>query len=229
MTTTMCSMPESPGSGNAEDPVARVSAPTLPRPTAPIPVATSRTNLRRVTFGRVRVFRLPSSLEAIKSPHEWFDHIGPTGDAKPSPLPADDEAAEPRARKRIKVNHSMSLSASGIKQKARELGFDLCGIAPAADLPELAFFAQWLARGYAGEMALSSPLGRTAGRRAPRPPVGPDGHCHRAPSTTPPSRIRPRRADPGRAEIARYAWGDDYHDVIGARLDALLAWMRDTK
>jgi epoxyqueuosine reductase len=32
---------------------------------------------------------------------------------------------------------------------------------------------------------------------------------------------------PSRAHIARYAWGDDYHDVITRRHDALLAWMRE--
>jgi epoxyqueuosine reductase len=55
------------------------------------------------------------------------------------------------------------LSSSAIKARAKELGFDACGIAPAGDLPELGFFHEWIARGYAGSMAY---LERSADRRA---------------------------------------------------------------
>jgi hypothetical protein len=34
------------------------------------------------------------------------------------------------------------LTSSAIKEQARALGFDLCGVAPAADLPELAFLSR---------------------------------------------------------------------------------------
>jgi epoxyqueuosine reductase len=33
--------------------------------------------------------------------------------------------------------------------------------------------------------------------------------------------------DPTRAHVARYAWGDDYHELIGSRLETLVAWMRE--
>src|SRR5262245_66645631 len=44
------------------------------------------------------------------------------------------------------------LSAEAIKTRARELGFDLCGIAPGTELPELGRLREWLDRGYAGDM-----------------------------------------------------------------------------
>ena len=44
------------------------------------------------------------------------------------------------------------LTSSAIKAHARTLGFDVCGIAPATALPELARLHDWLARGHDGEM-----------------------------------------------------------------------------
>ena len=118
------------------------------------------------------------------------------------------------------------LTSTAVKQHARELGFDLCGVAPAADLPELTFFQTWLARGYAGEMAY---LQRSAARRADVRAVLPSAQSVIVTGTIYNTDVpySTESTDLRRAQIARYAWGDDYHDVIGARLDALLAWMRE--
>ena len=118
------------------------------------------------------------------------------------------------------------LNASAIKARARELGFDLCGIAPASDLPELKFLRDWLDRGYGGTMTY---LHRSARKRADVRHVVPSAQSVIVTGTLY-NTDRPYSteiADRGRAHIARYAWGDDYHDVIGRRMDSLLAWMRD--
>ena len=117
------------------------------------------------------------------------------------------------------------LTSTAIKNRARELGFNLCGVAPAHAFPELAFFKQWIDRGYAGTMGY---LPRSAERRSDVRHVVPSAksvivtgtlYNGGAPYST-------ERHDATRAEVARYAWSDDYHDVIGRRLEALLAWMR---
>ncbi len=116
-------------------------------------------------------------------------------------------------------------NSAEIKNKARELGFDACGVAPAAAHPELSYFREWLDRGYAGEMAY---LHRSADKRADVRNVLPSARSVIATATVyntdRPYSIELR--DRERAHVARYAWGDDYHDVIGARLDSLLDWMR---
>jgi epoxyqueuosine reductase len=120
-----------------------------------------------------------------------------------------------------------AMTSSEIKAQARRLGFDAVGIAPAAAHPELTFFREWLSRGHAAGMTY---LDRSADRRADVRRVVPSARSVIVTATVY-NTDRPYSvecADRDRAHIARFAWGDDYHDVIGTRLDALLAWMRDS-
>ncbi len=114
--------------------------------------------------------------------------------------------------------------ASALKRQALSLGFDACGVAPATGLPELAFFKEWLSRGYAGTMAF---LETSADARADA-----RGVLGRAQSVIVTATLyntdRPysiESADAGVAQISRYAWGDDYHQVVMRRLDQLVGWM----
>jgi epoxyqueuosine reductase len=118
------------------------------------------------------------------------------------------------------------LTSPLVKERAIALGFDLCGIAPAGDFEELARLPQWLARGCGGRMTY---LNRTARIRADvrrwLPPALSVVAVASFYDTDRPHHIE--MGDPARARIARYAWGDDYHDLLGLRLGRLAQWMRD--
>lgn len=122
--------------------------------------------------------------------------------------------------------HAAPLTSAGIKRQAAATGFDRCGIAPAVAHPELTFLRTWLDRGYAAGMDY---LRRSAARRADVREVLPAARSVVCLGTIY-NVNRPysvERHDRAEAAIARYAWGDDYHVVIGRQLDSLLGWMRD--
>jgi len=124
------------------------------------------------------------------------------------------------------VESARRLTSADVKQQAKAAGFDLCGVAPIADFPELTFLHQWLARGYAGEMQY---MHRTAQRRADARAVMPNAQSVISLGIVY-NTDRPysnQRHDPLRASIARYAWGDDYHVVIEQRHERLIARLRE--
>jgi epoxyqueuosine reductase len=112
--------------------------------------------------------------------------------------------------------------------KANELGFDLCGITSVEGLADAANLKEWLARGYAGQMQyMHDP------RRADITQVLPDVKsvvvCALNYNTIAPASIeaaaRATDQEP-RGWISRYACGDDYHTVVGEKLEQLLAAMQ---
>ncbi len=117
-----------------------------------------------------------------------------------------------------------------IAERAHAIGFDLCGVAPVAaeHLAELSRLPEWLDRGYAGEMTYLNDPRRSDPRRVldgakTMIVVALNYNTPHQPSTH-------SLADAGngapRGWISRYAWGDDYHDILREKLDALVAEMR---
>ncbi|MYB26818.1 MAG: tRNA epoxyqueuosine(34) reductase QueG [Candidatus Dadabacteria bacterium] len=106
-----------------------------------------------------------------------------------------------------------------IKNHALALGFDLVGISPAeGHYAEADFFERWLGRGYAGEMNY---LERGLLKRKEVERVLPGARsvvsCAVNYNTENPHSTEAS----GGGWISRYAWGDDYHDVMGEMLDGL--------
>ena len=105
--------------------------------------------------------------------------------------------------------------AERVKARAAELGFDLVGITTLGPAETSAEFDAWIAAGYAGEMAY---LERGAEKRRDT----------RLPFEGVRSAIVVALSYGGRepaGPVARYARGDDYHDLMVDRLNALHRWI----
>jgi epoxyqueuosine reductase len=114
--------------------------------------------------------------------------------------------------------------ASEVKRRARELGFDRVGVARAEPLfEERARLEEWLRRGHHGEMQW---MARDPVRRTDPRELLPGA---RSVVVVALNYYTPHEhaEDSSAGKISRYAWGDDYHDVLGERLRELLAWVQE--
>ena len=112
------------------------------------------------------------------------------------------------------IAEALSLENS-VKAQAYGLGFDLVGITSLGPMEAADAFDSWIESGYAGEMDYL-PRGSAKRRDSSLPVPGATSaivvglnYGGREPS----------------GPVARYARGDDYHDVMTARLDELHRWL----
>jgi epoxyqueuosine reductase len=112
-----------------------------------------------------------------------------------------------------------------IKERALAEGFEKVGIVPAMPLDEERNrLREWLTRGLQGQMKWMArdPEMRTDPRKlfpAARSVIVVAKNYY-----TPAE----HKDDAHTGKVSRYAWGDDYHDVIGAQLHSLLSWIKET-
>ena len=144
------------------------------------------------------------------------------------------------------------VDAAAIKEKARALGFDLCGIAEAAPLPRKSF-ERWFANGWDANISHMrerleerlDPARLLPGARSvivvaasygpgPLAPPASEIAASRSNPETEAARRGPRpearspaSPPPGLPlSVARYAQGRDYHNVLLKRARKLAAWLR---
>lgn len=114
------------------------------------------------------------------------------------------------------------VTSAQIKQQGLALGFHKVGIArvdPAEPPYSSNKLQQWLERGFHADMQWMA-----SARRQDIHQVLPSAQsviCVALNYYTP----QERSPDPDRAKISRYAWGRDYHRVVGSKLKALAAWL----
>jgi epoxyqueuosine reductase len=114
--------------------------------------------------------------------------------------------------------------AALLKAAALRLGFSLVGVCPAVAPTGVTRLAEWLQRGYAGEMNYLA--ARQEAYEHPRHVL--EGVRSIVMLGLPYSTVEPHSPQPGEGRISRYAWGEgDYHDVIHDKLKRLIAALHE--
>lgn len=109
--------------------------------------------------------------------------------------------------------------ASLIRERAQELGFARVGIVPTGPMAHAPHFESWLEAGFHGRMSY---MEKRAEVRADTRRIEPWARSVIAVSAP----YRDPGDDPYGERWARYSVGDDYHDVLWDRLEALAAFVR---
>src|SRR6202047_2599899 len=108
---------------------------------------------------------------------------------------------------------------------ARELGFDSCRITACAPPTHAEEFRNWLKEGAAGEMSY---MERGEEKRRDPQKVFPGARSIIVVALNYWQGEKLRRSQTAATgRIARYAWGNDYHDVIAAKLDKIDRFLRE--
>jgi epoxyqueuosine reductase len=121
------------------------------------------------------------------------------------------------------------VTAGAIRELARACGFELAGVAAALPADDRARYHDWVAAGHAGEMRYLTDR-RAAVRDDPRNllPSARSIICVGKLYQTPWPHTT-EFTDEERGWISRYAWGDDYHDVVRRGLERLDQHLREVE
>jgi epoxyqueuosine reductase len=108
---------------------------------------------------------------------------------------------------------------------ARGLGFDSCRVAVCSPPPHADQFDDWLSAGAHGEMEY---MARGEEKRRDPQKILPGAKSVIVLALNYFQGVEMRRSQTAATgRVARYAWGDDYHDVIAAKLDKIDIFLRE--
>jgi len=129
------------------------------------------------------------------------------------------------------VDQGVSLLVEELRQESLRLGFSRLGVAPAGPPPRQDLVRRWLDQGFAGvvrqwferqEHLRADPAKLLPGVRSMIMLAVDYATTADADQGDTADADAARQ---GRGRVARYAWGDDYHDLLRSRVNMLAAWL----